>query len=204
MTKLVWGQVSRRYEAGVDCGVLYPTTGSGVAWNGLISVDGSADGGEVESYHFDGSKYLDLATGRSFQATLKAFSAPAEFLPCVGEIAVRPGFFLTRQRKSTFGLSYRTGSDVGYKIHLLYNATAIPASKTAATIGETTAPIPLEFMVTAVPLASTTFKPSAHFIVDASRTSATSLLALENKLYGTPTTSPALPTLTELMNFFQT
>jgi hypothetical protein len=205
MTRIVWGQLgSRRYESGVDCGVLYPATGPGVVWNGLIGVDQGVDGGEVEQYHFDGNKYIDLVSGRNFQAMLRAFSAPAEFAPCLGEVAVRPGFVLTRQLKTRFGLSYRTGSDVGYKIHIVYNATATPSGKNAATLSESVSPTPLELAITAVPPESTTFKPSAHFIADSTRTSASSLLALENKLYGTASAAPGLPTLTELINFFQT
>ena len=49
-----------------------------------------------------------------------------------------------QQRRSPFGLSYRTikgndvdGSDYGYKLHLVYGALAAPTEKAHATVNDT-------------------------------------------------------------------
>lgn len=205
MTKLVWGQTTdRRYETGTDRGVLYPSSGPGVAWNGLISVEESAEGADLQSYYFDGVKYLDTVDTPIFKATITAFSAPVEFGPCVGEASVKPGFILTGQPKSRFGFSYRTmiGTSA-YKIHLVYNATVKSPSRGYAAINDSPSPTSLAWEIDAVPVASTTYRPSAHFIVDSRKAKAAALATLEGQLYGTKTAAPFLPTPSALITLLK-
>ena len=142
MSRLVWGQANQKqHESGVDRGVFYPIDGPGVVWNGLISVDESFSGGELSSYHFDGIKYLDKATPRSYQATITAFSAPKEFASALGERAIIPGFILTRQPRVRFGLAYRTMiNEKDYKLHLVYNALASSNGRSYSSLSATPSP----------------------------------------------------------------
>lgn len=195
MTRLVWDQqADKHYESGVSHGVLYPEEGPGVVWNGLVSVQEGFVGGEISSYHFDGIKYLDLMGGKDFIATLRAFSAPREFEPCVGEVSPRPGFILTGQQKVRFGLCYRTelGDGSGYKIHLVYNAVASRAKRDYITLAKAAVPSLLEFRIETVPVPDDTFKASAHFMLDSTKVPSVTLAEIESILYGSVAEEPRL------------
>ena len=63
MTVLVWDKAGeRRYETGIDRGVLYLTDGSAVVWNGLVSIVESRDR-SVQSDYLDGIKYQEHDRG---------------------------------------------------------------------------------------------------------------------------------------------
>ena len=102
MTKLIWHQPgSARFEYGVDRGVFYPEVSenrydNGVVWNGLVSVEEEADGGEAESFFFDGVKYIDLVSPKTFKANLTALSYPKQLAYALGDLPVVAGFILTR------------------------------------------------------------------------------------------------------------
>ena len=75
MAVLTWDQTGeRRYETGVDHGVLYiqnATTGAydrGYAWNGLINVSESPSGAEASPIYADNIKYLNLVSAEEFAA----------------------------------------------------------------------------------------------------------------------------------------
>lgn len=211
MAELVWGSIGERYfETGVDRGVLFPTSGDGVAWNGLISVSEAPTGGEPRPYYLDGFKYLNLATSEEFAATLDAFSAPEEFDKCDGTASIHNGLFITQQKRESFGLSYRTrigndvdGADHGYKIHLVYNALASPSSRSHTTINDSPSPITFSWGITTAPPAITGFKPSAHFVIDSRKTPKSVLALIEGVLYGSTSTNSRLPDVEELMALFE-
>src|SRR5690349_17271301 len=98
MTKILWDQPGqRRFEAGVDRGVLYPNNSEGVPWNGLISVDEAVSGGETDAYYFDGIKYFDSVANEDFQATVQAYTYPDEFAECEGYTSFAPGLLFAKQ-----------------------------------------------------------------------------------------------------------
>jgi hypothetical protein len=203
MTKLVWGQPDQlHYEAGVDRGVLYSSSGNGVVWNGITSIDEAFDGGEVNSFYYDGTKYLDTVSPKNYQATLTAFSAPEEFSSCIGEKSVIPGFILTRQPRDRFGLSYRTliDGDRGYKLHLVYNASAIPSTKSYTTLSDSVEANTLSWQINAVPMVRDTYRPSAHFVLDSTKIPVDVLQNVETMLYGSLTENGRLPSVDELLD----
>ena len=150
MATLVWDEIGKRfYETGISKGVFYDVSGYGVAWNGLTALEETVSS-EVQAVHFDGVKFNDIVTMGDFTATLRAWTYPDEFLPYEGILEDVLGFFVTDQPQSQFGLSYRTemGDDVngitgGYKIHLLYNLTALPSQKVYNTLSLETEPMNL-------------------------------------------------------------
>ena len=210
MAKLNWGAAGQRfYEAGVDRGVLYPVTGPGVAWNGLISVDESPEGGDSKPYYLDGVKYLNLAEADEYSATIEAYTYPAEFSVCDGTAIHRRGLLVTQQPRQRFGLSYRTmvGNDIkgakqGYKIHLVYNALAAPTSRSYETTADTVEALTFTWALTATPVFLLGLKPSAHIIIDTATATPALITELENTLYGTAISSPRLPTPAELVALF--
>lgn len=210
MSTLVWDRVGdKTYETGISKGVLYKSDGDGVPWNGLVSIDVGNDTG-VEAVYFDGVKFNDVVTVGDFQAKLKAYTYPEEFLYYEGTIKDQTGFYLTGQRPSRFGLSYQTkvgddvgGTESGYKIHLLYNLTAVPSDTTYETMSLDASPIEFEWDLTAVPEEVEFFRPTAHVILD-SRTMDESLLRdVEDILYGNEEHGAHLPRLQALATFLR-
>lgn len=210
MTKLAWGAPgTRTYEAGVERGVLYAAGIAGVPWNGLIAVREKLSGGTPNPYYLDGIKYLNLASGEEFEATIDAFSSPREFDQCDGTSSISNGLFVTQQTRKPFGMCYRTkvgndsvGVDYGYKLHLVYNALAAPTSHDNATLTNTPAPLQLSWSVSTLPIAIPTKKHTAHLIIDSSVAGVTRMTNVENLLYGTTTTAPRLPLPQELITLF--
>lgn len=207
MSRIEWNKAGERYfEAGVDQTVLYPYVGPGVPWNGVTSVSESTSGGDLESLYFDGTKYLDIVSGENFQAELTAFSAPPEFASSDGQKALSPGLFVTQQPRKTFGLCYRTligndlvGAEHGYKLHVVYNCTASPSGRNNVTIGSTVTPGTRSWTINTVPPPATTFKPTAHLVLDSTLIDPYAMEQVEALLYGHEGAAPYLPTVAELI-----
>lgn len=209
MSRLTWGDTGQHfYEAGVDRGVLYVEGGSGVAWNGLVSVEESPSGGDAQPYYIDGVKYLNLSSKEEFEATLSAFYSPPEFDVCDGLVFVKPGLYAAQQRRRSFGLSYRTqlGNDLddsfAYKIHIVYNALAQPTQKKYETASDNYDANLLSWALTTKPILLSDVGYTAHMIVDTSTAVPYSITALEDILYGNDVHLPRLPTLDELRGLF--
>lgn len=210
MPRLSWGTTGKRYyETGVDRGVLYVDEASGVAWNGLISIIESLSGGEPKPYYLDGFKFLNLSSVEEYAATIQAFSSPPEFDVCDGNISMYPGLFITRQRRKSFGLCYRTklgndidGVDHGYKIWLIYGALAAPTASDNTTINDSPEPIAFSWAITATPPLISDFRPTAQLIIDSRTTDSALLTVLEDIFYGSLASLPRLPALDELIVLF--
>lgn len=208
--RLTWDQVGERfYETGVSNGVLYKDDGYGVPWNGLTSIDESIST-SVDPVYFDGVKIEDVVTIGDFSAKLKAFTFPDEFLPYEGTLQDQTGFYVLHQNPSRFGLSYRTligndvdGIDAGYKLHILYNLTAIPSDREYSTLSDSLEPIEFEWDITAIPEEIERFRPTAHVIFDSRTIDPYLLMDIEDILYGTADTDPYLPSLKSLSSFIR-
>lgn len=208
MTALTWDQVGDRiFETGIDRGVLYLEDGTGVVWNGLLSVTERVVGGNETPLYYDGVKFGDHSSVGEFSASLKAFTYPDEFLEFEGILDVGNGLFVTNQRTRRFGLSYRTkigsdedGIDSGYKIHLLYNLTAVPSQKTYQTISNV-APIEFEWNITGIPVEIPTYRPTCHLIFDSRKISELLLSDIEATLYGDESKNASLPPISSLVSF---
>lgn len=215
MVALVWDAVGERhYETGVDHGVLYTPNAlgvydTGVAWNGLVSVQEAPSGAEANAHYADNIKYLNLVSAEEFGATIEAFTYPDEFAVHNGEVSAEVGVVVGQQARTPFGLSYRTrkgndleGDDYGYKLHLVYNALAAPSEKAYNTVNETPEPITFSWEITTTPMAVTGHRPTAIITVDSTLVGATELAALETLLYGDVTEDAALPTPDEVIAIF--
>lgn len=210
MTRLTWNAVGeRRFEAGVDYGVLYLDGVPGVPWNGLVSVSESPSGGDVKSYYVDGVKYLNVASGEEFEANLEAFTYPDEFAQCDGTAPVANGLFVTQQPKKSFGLSYRTkigndvdGIDYAYKIHLVYGAMVEASDRAHETIGESIDPKQFGWHIVTKPPRFSGHKPTSHFVIDSRDVPADLMNQISDILYGSELSSARLPSVAELIFIF--
>jgi len=212
--QLQWGRIEeRQIEAGLDRGVLYPKNGSAVVWNGLTSVEEEGGEGTAE-YYVDGRPFLYLPKPKEFKATLNAYTYPDAFSAIVGELEVADGMYLDSQMGDSFDLSYRTriadslrGSDAGYKIHLIYNATVVPSAKTYGTIGSDINPVEFSWGIQAVPVNVTGYRPTAHITIDTRHMDAERLGEIEDLLYGTAQVAPRMPNpqiIFDLLSFGET
>lgn len=207
MSRIEWNKAGERlFEVGVDRGVLYPRLGPGVPWNGLVSVGESAFGGEMDSLYFDGIKYLDIASAEDFTATLEAFSAPVEFAASDGQKYISQGLSVSQQPRKPFGLCYRTligndlvGAEYGYKLHLVYNCTASPSGRSNKTLAGDISPETRSWNIYTVPPPASTFRPTAHLVVDSTLVDPFQIEQLEGILYGHDGAAPYLPTIAEIV-----
>lgn len=215
MTKLEWDKVGeRRYETGVDRGVLYLSDANGAydngyAWNGLTTVTEQPSGADATPQYADNIKYLNLVAAEQFGATVEALTYPDAFGQCDGTAEVSPGVLVGQQSRKTFGLCYRTrigndvdGPDHGYKLHLIYGALAAPSEKAHTTVNDTPEAMPFSWTISTTPVNVTNFKPTATITIDSTTVSAADLTALEDLLYGTEGGDARLPLPDEVIAIF--
>lgn len=204
MTRIVWDKLGERlFETGIDRGVLYLPDSSGVAWNGLTSVNEDFDDVNVSSYFQDGVKFNEVRTLDAFSATLTAFTFPDEFLQFDGISSKAPNdwlYFGSQPVTERFGLSYRTkigndidGAEHGYKLHLLYNLTADPNGSDHQTQSASPTPSEFSWKITGLPIRIEGIAPTVHLIIDSRMADPLKLSTIEDALYGTTLGQPRLP-----------
>ncbi len=195
--RMKWDQIGERlYEIGLDHGVHFPmnddgTYAAGVPWNGLSSVNETPSGGEPTAVWADNMKYLNLMSAEDFGANVEAYSYPPEFAACDGDAEVAPGVTIGQQERKMFGMSYRTliGNDVskqayGYKIHLIYGAQVSPSEKNRETLNDSPEPSTMSWELSTTPVDVPGFKPTAHMVIDSTKTSKEKLALIEDIIYG--------------------
>lgn len=207
MTRVEWNEPGTSlYETGCDRGMFYPRVGDGVPWNGLVNVQEAPKGGEHESFYFDGAKYHNFIAAEDFEAVVEAYAAPEGFAACDGAKQLAPGLLATQQLRAQFNFCYRNliGNEIddtlGYKIHLVYNCKAGPSSRSYSTISRTPTAPTRSWTFYTVPPAASTFKPTAHFVVDSRATDPAKLTTLEDQLYGSPSNPPTMPTQAQVIS----
>lgn len=208
MAQLTWdGTGDKIFETGTDRGVYYPLTeegtySGGVPWNGLTGVTESPSGAESNKHYADNIVYANILSAEEFGATIEAFTWPDEFDESDGLAQVAAGVTVGQQNRRPFGFSYRTkigndvqGQDYGYKLHLIYGATASPSEKAYTTVSDSTEPTTFSWELSTTPVAVGTiggveYKPTALIVIDSTKVDAGALAALEELLYGTDGEDP--------------
>lgn len=211
MAKLEWLKVGERfYETGISKSVLYRQDEqgaypAGVPWNGLISVSENPSGAEKSPLYADDTKYLELMSAEEFGATIECYAYPPEFAECNGEKELAPGVTIGQQDRKPFGMSYKTivGNDVkknnyGYKLHLIYGATASPSEKGYSTVNDNPEAITFSFEVTTTPVTVEGHKPTASLTIESTKIDAQALKSIEEALYGTESKEAYLPLPAEI------
>jgi hypothetical protein len=205
---------NKRYETGVDHGVLYPLNAgtalydTGFAWNGLTAVNEKPGGAAANPQYADNIKYLNLLSAETFAGTIEAFTYPDEFGACDGTNSPSDGVSVGQQARQTFGLSYRTkvgndvSSDLGYKLHLVYGALASPSEKDYATINDSPAAVQFSWDFDCTPVNVTGLQPTCLIVIDSTKVDGTALSDLEDFLYGTSGTAPSLPSPDSVIALF--
>ncbi len=211
MAVLAWDDTgNRKFEAGVDHGVLYPLNpdtaayDTGFAWNGLTAVNEKPGGASANPQYADNIKYLNLLSAETFGGTIEAFTYPDAFGACDGTAEPVAGFSVGQQSRQTFGLSYRTkmGNDVtselGYKLHLVYGALAAPSEKDYATINDSPAAVGFSWDFDCTPISMTDMHPTCLIVIDSTQVESD----LQDFLYGTGGSDPSLPNPDDVLALF--
>lgn len=214
--KIVWDKSGERlYETGISNGVLYPqntggTYPKGVAWNGLTAVTESPSGAEPTPLYADNIKYLNLMSVEEFGFSIEAYMYPDEFAACNGEAELQKGVNVGQQKRTPFGLSYRTiiGNDTdgdahGYKIHLVYGALAAPSEMAHNTVNDSPEASTMSWECSTTPVSVEGMKPTAHIIIDSTKVDGDKLTAFEKILYGSEEAEARLPLPDEVKTLFQ-
>ena len=194
---ITWdGTGDRWFQTGVSHGVLYPMDDQGAypagyAWNGLTGVDENPDGGDTTDLWADNIKYASFRNPENFGGTIKAYTYPDEFLPCDGQKLVG-NIAYQGQKRQPFGMCYRTevendASSEEYIIHLLYNCTVSPSSKSHTTKSENpdAEEMRWDFKATPVNVTGVTGVTTTCSVeLDSRRLTDAQLAAIEEALYG--------------------
>lgn len=196
MSKLLWDQIGEKtYETGVKNGVLYvmgdnAKYGKGVAWNGLTGVTESPSGAEETALYADDIKYLSLRSAEELGATIEAYTYPDEFMACDGSEELATGVVIGQQTRKMFGVAYVTTygndtqlNDYGYKLHILYGATASPSERAYATINESPEAITFSWEITTTKIAVKGHKPTSIITIDSTK-AGDKMAAIEAVLFG--------------------
>ena len=202
MPKLTWDNVGEHfYNTGVSEVALYvwdPTMnsnaggwGNGVAWSGVTTIEESPDGGDANDFYADNIKYLSLRSIENYNGSITAYQSPEEFDACDGIATLVTGAKIGQQVRKPFCLVWKTqigneteGTDYGYELHIMYNATASPSSRSYETINDSPEPTELSWDFETTPISVDGNKPTAHIVINSRAADSTKLATLEKALYG--------------------
>jgi hypothetical protein len=203
MTRITWGEVGeRKFQTGVDRGVLYAPGVTGVPWNGLTSIEEDSNR-EVSAFYLDGVKHLEYQSAGDFVGSLSAYTYPDEFdvINGIREYSGEQGMFIHEQPPQRFSLCYRTkigndvdGIDLGYKLHILYRLSAVPSTNSFQSMDDKIAPVEFSWDLTGLPVRVPGSRPTCHLSFNSTRLDPAKLDILEDILYGTESSLPRLPT----------
>lgn len=216
MSKLVWDQDgTRNLEAGVKNVVLFPMGSNGyengVAWSGITGISENPAGADLTDLYADDIKYASLRAAETFGCTIEAYTYPDEWNDCDGSAEAATGVFLGQQARKAFGLCYTTsigddahpGMDKGYKIHLIYNCTASPSSRSFATINDNPDAITFSWEASSTPVAVENYKAVSTIVIDSTKADSTKLDTLKAALYGGENAESTLPTPAAVLAMFK-
>ena len=234
MPKLKFDQTGeKKFQLGVSEGVLFPYSngiaGTGVAWNGLTSVNDTPDGGDEQAQYADNIKYISVRGPENRNGTINCFTYPEEFNKCLGLYGAN-GVYISGQQKTPFNLAYKTkigndtmGVSYGEKIHIVYNATSNSSDTEYQTMNDSPEGIELSYEFATNPvsvdlsasersslaskfpdLANVT--QTAYIEIEKTAENASKYTEIENLIYGTDAgsdggagTQPTCPTPTQIL-----
>ena len=211
MAKIKWDEDGKRkFHAGVSHGVVYPKAdgegyANGAGWNGLTGVTESPSGAEPNDLWADNQKYARLISGEDYSFTIEAYMYPEEFEACDGLASPVKGARIGQQKRKAFGFSWQTkvgndqDADLGYIIHVVWNATAQPSEKSHETMNDSPDAETFSWECDTVPVNVTGYKAAAVMELDSTDLTEKQMKAVEDLLYGTESAEATLPAPDELI-----
>ncbi|MCD8119755.1 MAG: hypothetical protein LUE29_09820 [Lachnospiraceae bacterium] len=216
MSKLTWDSTGEHfYETGIEKCALFPITSgkyaTGVAWNGITSINENSSGGEITALYADNIKYLQMISPEEFAATVEAYAYPEEFKQCIGELGWADGVVLSQQRRKHFGLVYRTligndiyGSDLGYKLHILFDCIAGPTAESHSTITDSPEAMTFSWEINTNKESVDDYLPTACVVMDSlqlKEVGLTNILTyIEDMVYGSDSNDPTFMGVSDILD----
>lgn len=205
MTALVWDSIGdRKFQTGVDRGVLYLLDGRAIPWNGLTGVE-EVGTQKVQPYYQDGIKYMNHQILGNAEVNVKAFTYPEDFNRCLG-IESSSGVNYHDRKAESFSFSYRSliGNDIegleyGYVIHVLYNLTATPGSNSHSSVGGSITPMEFSWNFSSMPEIGVGIRPTAHISIPSTNVDPATVALIEQALYGSANVNPSLAAFTTII-----
>lgn len=212
---LEWDKTGEKlYETGVEQVALYVqgssgAYGTGVAWNGITAVNEAPSGAEATSLYANDRKYLDLFSAEEYGGTIEAYMYPDAWKKCDGCADIAKGVSVRQQKRSAFGLAFKTligsdtdGNDHGYKLHLVYAATASPSSRDHGTVNDSPEASTMSWEFKTTPVTVPGYKPTSTIEIDSTTVDAEKLASFEKILYGSENADARLPLPEEVISHF--
>lgn len=213
MAVLTWDTAgTRKWETGCDHGILFPSGGDGVAWNGLTNVTETPAGADNTKTYADNIVYGAIRAAETFGGTIEAYMCPDEFLECDGFELVN-GVAVGQQPRKQFDLYYRTkvgndqDPDLGFKHHFAYGLTTAPSEKSYATVNDSPEMTTFSWEFESNPVSFTDddyedLKPTSLLTIDdtSSLVDADALSDLLDLVVGTASEDARMPTPDEVLS----
>lgn len=207
MSKVIFDNSGNRlYELGVDKCVMYSLDNRFAAWNGVTEIAETKNDVTETIGFIDGVKYVNQISSSNFSASITAYTYPDLLSEHVGDID--EGY--TNQKLKPFNMTYRTligndteNEDYGYKLHLVYNITAVPTQTDFSSSGKDITLTDFSWELNTTPLTIPYMKPSSHFVINSKNVYPEVLSALERILYGDDKEDPSFPSFDELVLIFE-
>ena len=192
---LRWDEPSGRYyETGIDRGMW--TEGSfpvGRPWPGLVSVQENV-GLSTEPVYYGGESIHYITNLGDYQATVKSYARPDSFYHDFhlfeGNVQIRPGVYFGGQAPRLFNFSWRSwignpvdGGEAAYKIHVVYNAIAIPERTSSATENDQPTPRILSWKIRSTAELTGGYAPTSKITVDSRYASPGTMSAIETMIW---------------------
>ena len=207
MAKMTWHDAgTREIQAGVSEVALFVvgsggSYNAGVPWNGVTAINENPSGADVTDLYADDINYASLRAAEKFGFGIEAFTYPEEWGECDGSKEVADGVYVSQQPRKAFGLVYKSkigdeqhpGLDKGYKLHIIYNSTASPSSRSYTTINENPDALTFSWDANSTPVEVTGQKPTCEIVIDSTKANATKLTTLLGMIYGGENSDPTLP-----------
>ena len=206
MSRLTWNNTGEKiYETGVKDVALYvvdSTTGkygNGVAWEGVVNISDKPSGAETTKLYAEDVVYANLISAEEYKASIEAYTYPDEFAVCDGSYEIAQGINIRHQDRSSFGYVYKTtigndtkGMNYGYKLHVVYGATAAPTEVSHDSINESPEAGTFSWEIDTVPVAVKGKKPTAKVEIDSTKVAEGVMAKLEAAFYGDETNDAKL------------
>lgn len=207
MSKMTWHDAgTREIQAGVSEVALFVvgadgTYNTGEPWNGVTAINENPSGADVTDLYADDINYASLRAAEKFGFGIEAFTYPEAWGECDGSKEVAKGVYVSQQPRKAFGLVYKSkigdeqhpGLDKGYKLHIIYNSTASPSSRSYTTINENPDALTFSWDANSTPVEVTGQKPTCEIVIDSTKANPTKLTTLLGMIYGGDNSDPTLP-----------
>mgnify|MGYP007103976506 CR=1 FL=1 len=144
----------RKYQHGLDRGRVYIQNSRPLPWTGLVQVEDKRTNVDVIPLYDDGIKYDLLSEAISTGVKINCYNYPSALDGVTGFALDDHGILYDEQPLGFFSFAYRSMTDTGYKIIVVFNVMAVPGNVVHETVEDAPHPTMFSFDGEAVPIVS--------------------------------------------------